>query len=119
MSRYMVGPPISRTKAKITAIPAALLLTKSAGTGYTLSQGGALNDPLGLTLTPDHRLIAANGNDGNLVEINPSTGKQVATKLVDNTGGPPPGAGALFGLIATCDGVYFVDDASNTFNLLH
>jgi hypothetical protein len=106
-------------KNRIAAIPGALLLTNSVGTGHTLFQGGALNDPLGLTLTPDHRLIAANGNDGNLVEINPSTGKQVATKLVDNTGGPPPGAGALFGLIATCDGVYFVDDASNTFNLLH
>jgi hypothetical protein len=40
-------------------------------------------------------------------------------KLVDNSGGPPPGAGALFGLIAVTDGVYFVDDATNTFNLLH
>ena len=39
--------------------------------------------------------------------------------LVNNTGGPPPGAGALFGLISVDDGVYFVDDASNTFNLLH
>ncbi len=29
------------------------------------------------------------------------------------------GAGALFGLIAVRDGVYFVDDASNTFNFLH
>lgn len=32
----------------------------------------------------------------------------------------PPGAGALFGLWAF-DGnnIYFVDDATNTFNLLH
>jgi len=43
----------------------------------------------------------------------------VAEKLIDNTGGPPPGAGALFGLIADHEGVYFVDDASNTLNLLH
>jgi DNA-binding beta-propeller fold protein YncE len=106
-------------KNRIAAIPAALFLTSSRGPGYTLYQGGALNDPLGLALTPDHRLIAANGDDGNLVEINPFTRKQVAVKLVDNTGGPPPGAGALFGLIATGNGVYFVDDASNTFNLLH
>jgi DNA-binding beta-propeller fold protein YncE len=106
-------------KNRIAAIPAALFLTSSVGTGYTVFRGGALNDPLGLTLKPDHRLIAANGNDGNLVEINPFTFKQVAVKLVDNTGGPPPGAGALFGLIATWDGVYFVDDATNTFNLLH
>ena len=54
-----------------------------------------------------------------LVEINPVNGKQVAVKLVDNTGGPPPGSGALFGLIAVPGGVYFVDDASNTFNLLN
>jgi len=106
-------------KNRIAAIPAALFLTKSAGPGNTLTQGGALNDPLGLTLTPDHHLIAANGDDGNLVEINALSGKQIAVKLVDNTGGPPPGAGALFGLIAVRDGVYFVDDASNTFNLLH
>jgi hypothetical protein len=91
----------------------------SAGTGETLFQGGALNDPLGLTLTRDRNVIAANGDDGNLVEISTVSGKQVGVKLVDNTGGPPPGAGALFGLIATHEGVYFVDDASNTFNLLH
>jgi hypothetical protein len=91
-----------------------------AGSGSTVSQGGALNDPLGLALAPNHNLVTANGNDGNLVEINPGSGKkQVAVKLVDNTGGPPPGAGALFGLFVTADGVYFVDDASNTFDLLH
>ncbi len=28
-------------------------------------------------------------------------------------------AGALFGLITVSDGVYFVDDATNTFNFLH
>ena len=84
-----------------------------------MNQGVALNDPLGLTIIRNHHLIAANGNDGNLVEVNAFNGKQVAAKLVDNTDGPPPGAGALFGLIAVRDGVYFVEDASNTFNLLH
>ena len=85
-----------------------------------MTQGGNLNDPLGLVLTPHHHLLtAANGNDGNIVETNPRTGRQVAEKRTDNTGGPPLGAGALFGLIAVPDGVYFVDDASNTFNLLH
>jgi hypothetical protein len=33
--------------------------------------------------------------------------------------GTPPGAGALFGLIALAGKVYFVDDAINTFDLLH
>ena len=104
---------------RIAAIPDALFRILPAASGSTVSQGGALNDPLGLALAPNHNLVAANGNDGNLVEINPTSGKQVAVKLVDNTGGPPPGAGALFGLFVTVDGVYFVDDASNTFNLLH
>jgi hypothetical protein len=104
---------------RIAAIPGALFRPNSAGPGFTVSEGGALNGPLGLTLTSGHQLIGANGDDGNLVEMNPFNGKQVAVKLVDNTGGPPPGAGALFGLIAEPEGVYFVDDASNTFNLLH
>ncbi|HYK35087.1 hypothetical protein [Alloacidobacterium sp.] len=104
---------------RIAAIPDALFRWHSAGTGHTVTQGGALNDPLGLALAPDHHILTANGDDGNIVETNPFTGKQVAVKLVDNTGGPPPGSGALFGLIAASSGVYFVDDASNTFNLLH
>ena len=103
---------------RIAAIPNALFRFFSAGTGITVSSGGALNDPLGLTIAPNHDLIAANGDDGNLVEINPFTHQQVAAKLVDSSG-DPPGSGALFGLMATPAGVYFVDDATNTFNLLH
>jgi hypothetical protein len=30
----------------------------------------------------------------------------------------PPGAGALFGLAPAHEGLYFVDDATNTLNLL-
>jgi hypothetical protein len=60
-----------------------------------------------------------NGADGFITEINPQ-GKQVAKLLIDNSGGPPAGAGALFGLVFDpAKGVYFVDDASNTLNLLH
>ena len=41
-------------------------------------------------------------------------------KLLDNTGGPPPGNGTLFGLVFDpWVGVVFVDDGSNTLNLLH
>ena len=38
-----------------------------------------------------------------------------------DTSGTPPGAGALFGLALTPGhrAVYFVDDATNTLNLLH
>jgi hypothetical protein len=102
---------------RIAAIRNPVLRLSTAGRGRTVSKGGFLNDPLGLTLAPNGDVIAANGNDGNLVEVTPS-GKQVAKKLVDSTGSPP-GAGALFGLTALPGQVFFVDDASNTFNVLH
>lgn len=104
---------------RIAAIPNALFRKKPSHAGITISRGGKLNDPLGLALTPDRHLLAANGNNGKIVEVVPWNGHQVASKLVDDTGGPPPGAGALFGLVAVRGGVYFVDDAANTFNLLH
>lgn len=91
----------------------------SASHGVTVSSGGALNDPLGLTLAPNGDILTMNGNNGFIVETTPG-GVQVARKLIDSTGSPP-GAGALFGLAVTPGGhgVYFVDDASNTLNLLH
>lgn len=103
---------------RIAAIPNALFRRNPAGTGRTVSSGGALNDPLGLSLE-GRDLFVANGDDGNIVEINVSNGKQINVTLVDSSGGPPPGGGALFGLWALKDGVFFVDDATNTFNLLH
>jgi sugar lactone lactonase YvrE len=102
---------------RIAAIPNALLRQHTAGPGITVSIHGSLNDPLGLTRAPNGDLIAANGNDGNVVEITPF-GKQVAVKAVDNTGNPP-GAGTLFGLVAVPGNLYFVDDGSNTLNVLH
>jgi DNA-binding beta-propeller fold protein YncE len=103
---------------RIAAIHNALIRNSSAGTGTTVSEGGDLNDPLGMTLAPDGHILTANGNDGNIVETEPRNGNQVAAKLVDSSGSPP-GAGALFGLTAASNGVLFVDDATNTLNLLH
>lgn len=104
---------------RIAAIPHALERTTTAGTGATLAVGGSLNDPLGLIVTPGGHILTVNGNDGFITEITPR-GRQIATKLLDNTGGPPPGAGTLFGLIFEPGvGVVFVDDGTNTLNLLH
>lgn len=103
---------------RIAAIPNALVRTKPAGTGSTVSAGGAFNDPLGISLI-GRNLYVVNGNDGNIIEVNVNSGRQVDVNLIDSSGGPPPGAGALFGLWALSDEVYFVDDATNTFNLLH
>ncbi len=102
---------------RVDAIPYATTRSDSAGTGKKVSSGGLINDPLGLTIAPNEDILITNGNDGNIVEITPG-GSQIAHKLVDNTGGT--GAGCLFGLaIASNPGVYFVDDCSNTLDLLH
>lgn len=103
---------------RIAAIPNAPLRTSSAGTGRTVTSGGALNTPLGLAVARDGDILTVNGGDGLLVATTPG-GAQVQTVQLDSSGSPA-GAGALFGLaIAQGDDVYFVDDAVNTLNLLH
>ena len=91
----------------------------SAGIGQTVTVNGALMGPLGLAIAPNGDILTVNSNDGNLVETTPF-GAQIATRQLDNTGSPP-GAGTLFGLAVAQDprGVYYVDDGSNTLNLLH
>ncbi|MBV9092821.1 MAG: hypothetical protein JO132_02925 [Streptosporangiaceae bacterium] len=103
----------------INAIPGATWRSNSAGTGTTVSKGGLLNDPLGLTVAPNGDVLTVNGGNGLIVETTPS-GTQVAKKLLDSSGSPP-GAGALFGLTLAPNnaGVYYVDDAANTLRLLH
>ena len=100
---------------RIAVIALPTLRTDSAGTGETLSQGGALNDPLGLTLAPNGNILATNGNNGLLVTMNPF-GAQVSKVLLDTTG-TPPGTGALFGLVTVGDRVFFVDDDENQLNV--
>jgi DNA-binding beta-propeller fold protein YncE len=104
---------------RITVITRPLERVRSDGTGMTFSSGGSLNAPLGLiAVASDGHLLTVNGADGFITEIN-AEGQQVAKILIDNTGSPP-GAGALFDLVFDpTRGVYFVDDASNTMNLLH
>ncbi len=93
----------------ISAIPQALTrMSPIAATAGTLSAGGALNAPLGMTLAPNGDLVVVNGNNGNAVEITPQ-GRQLATKtLVRN------GAGDLFGIITTSEGnLLAVNDGTN------
>jgi hypothetical protein len=102
---------------RIVAIPFPLNRQSSANTGTTVTRGGALNDPLGLTVTANGDILTVNGNDGFMVQTTPA-GLQVATNLLDSSGNPP-GAGALFGLTTVGQNVYYVDDATNTLNLFH
>jgi hypothetical protein len=102
---------------RVAAIPNAAFRSTNAGTGQTVSMGSHLNQPLGLTVSPNGHVLTVNGGDGNIVEISPA-GAQVATKTIDTSGA---GAGTLFGIALTLDqkGLYFVDDGDNTLDLLH
>lgn len=102
---------------RIASISNALSRTSSAGTGTTITSGGALNDPLGLTVTSANNIMTVNGDDGFMVLTSPS-GTQVGKTLLDNSG-TPPGSGALFGAaFVNSTGLYYVDDATNTLRLL-
>jgi hypothetical protein len=103
---------------RIASIPDAPWRSSDDHTGHTVTTGGWLNTPLGLAVAPNGDVLTANALDGNLVETTPR-GVQVAARLVDNNGSPA-GSGALFGLavVPGRHAVYFVDDATNTLNLL-
>jgi hypothetical protein len=102
---------------RLASIPSAWLRNTAASHGgQTLTSGGSLNSPLGMSLAPNGDVLTVNGGDGNAVETTPS-GQQVATVQID-----PAGAGGdLFGLTIAPGGrgVLFVDDGDNTLKLLH
>ncbi len=101
---------------RIAEISNPVTRTTSAGTGTTLIEGGALNDPLGVTVIADGSILTVDGNDGFLFGISPWGTQQEQALLDDN--GTPPGNGALFGLVhVPGQGLYYVDDATNTLNL--
>ncbi len=100
--------------SRIAAIPdAPFRFFPDPNGGQTVFQGMPLNAPLGMTLAPNGDILTANGGDGNVVETTPR-GNPVATVAAD------PNAGDLFGLTLTPDqsAVYYVDDGTNTLNLL-
>jgi hypothetical protein len=78
---------------RIAAVPDAMTRTTAlAGAAMTVSHGGALSQPLGLTMAPKGD-ITTNAGNGNVVETTPS-GKLLLLKPAD----PKSGAGSLFGL---------------------
>lgn len=95
---------------RVSEIPDAMSRTTAFADGAaTLSSGGWLNGPLGLTLAPNGDVIAMNGGDGNAVEINPSGHHVAKSTLV------PKGAGDLFGAVIASGGhgLLFVNDGTN------
>ena len=99
---------------RIAAVPfAAFRFAPAPNGGLTVTSGGSLSAPLGMTLAPNGNILTANGGNGDIVETTPF-GFQFPP--VD-TGA---GEGGLFGLTLTPDqrGVYFVNDAENTLEVL-
>jgi hypothetical protein len=108
---YVADTPDNR----IDVIARADTRSTSAGEGGVVTSGGALNNPLGLVVAPSGAVLTVNANDGKLVVTKPP-GTQAGAALLDKSGSPK-GAGALFGLALAKDGsLYFVDDATNTFD---
>jgi hypothetical protein len=101
---------------RIIAIPDAATRGGSAGAGKTVTKDGFLQRPLALAATADGHILACNGKNGQVVEFDPATGKQLAAQWVDsNQAQSPPGNGDLFGLAMAPDGsgFYYVEDDTN------
>ena len=101
----------------ISAVSDAVTRSASAGQGRIITQGGLLNWPLAMVMTPGEHLLVCNGKDGRLVEIDPRAGKQLCAQWLDSDQAQsPPGNGDLFGIAMAPDGkgFYFVQDDTNT-----
>jgi len=102
---------------RIVAIPDAAARTDSAGTGTLVSKDGLLNRPLAMDMAPNGHLLVVNGLNGQVVEIDPATGKQLGAQWIDaDEAQTPPGSGDLFGIVVnpTGKGFYYVEDDMNT-----
>ncbi len=67
-------------------------------------------------------LLATNGLNGQVVEVDPASGQQLYAQWIDpNKAQTPPGSGDLFGLAVTPagDGLYYVEDEVNMLVLAH
>jgi hypothetical protein len=76
--------------------------------------------PLAMVMTAQGHLIVCNGKNGQAVEIDPTTGKQIyAHWLNANQAQSPPGNGNLFGLTLAADGktFYYVEDDINSLRI--
>ncbi len=100
----------------ISAIEQASTRADSAGTGRLVTKEGLLAWPLAMIMTPQQHLIVCNGKNGQAVEIDPATGKQIYAHWLDaDQAQSPPGNGDLFGLALSSDGksIYYVEDDVN------
>ena len=102
---------------RITAVADAATRTTSAGTGRTVTKDGLLQRPLAMIVLPNGHLLACNALNGQVVEVDPASGKQLAAQWIDtDQAQSPPGNGDLFGIALTPDGngFYYVEDDVST-----
>ena len=107
---------------RIAAIADAPTRPTSAGLGQEVTKDGLLKRPLAMTKAANGHLLVINGLNGQVVEIDPVSGKQIYARWIDaNKAQTPPGSGDLFGIAMTPagDGFYFVQDETNTLVLAH
>jgi hypothetical protein len=102
---------------RVIAIDDALTRNVSTGTGREITKEGLLKRPLAMIMTPGGHLLVTNALNGQVVEIDPVSGKQIYAQWIDaDQAQSPPGNGDLFGLAMAPDGkgFYYVEDDMNT-----
>lgn len=107
---------------RIAAIADAPTRMTSAGLGQDVTKDGLLKRPLAMTVAGNGHLLVVNGLNGQVVEIDPASGKQIYARWIDaNKAQNPPGSGDLFGIAMTPggDGFYFVQDEVNMLVFAH
>jgi hypothetical protein len=101
---------------RVAAIADAPTRTTSAGVGQDVTKDGLLKRPLAMTTAGNGHLLVVNGLNGQVVEIDPISGKQIYARWIDaNKAQDPPGSGDLFGIAMAPngEGFYFVQDEVN------
>ena len=102
---------------RIVAIADAPTRTTSGGDGREVTRDGLLRRPLAMIMGPNGHLLVTNGKTGQVVEIDPVSGRQLYAQWIDtDRAQTPAGNGDLFGLALTPkgDGLYYVEDDMNT-----
>ncbi|CAH2789381.1 MAG: FIG00456119: hypothetical protein [Candidatus Burkholderia crenata] len=102
---------------RVTEIDDPMTRDTSAGVGRELTADGFLHRPLAMVTAPNGHLLVTNALNGQVVEIDPTTGKQLYAHWIDtDKAQSPPGNGDLFGIAMTPegDGFYYVQDDVNT-----
>ncbi|KVN16659.1 MULTISPECIES: hypothetical protein [unclassified Burkholderia] len=105
---------------RIVEIDDPMTRDTSAGVGRQVTADGFLRRPLALATAPNGHLLVTNALNGQVVEIDPATGKQLYARWIDtDKAQSPPGNGDLFGIAMTPagDGFYYVADDVNTLML--